>query len=316
MKQLWHKEVKDIHVNKKWKVQEYSPTEDIIATNIDHLTTTKLDANDFEYGFLGLDDPLAVEIVSYVLNQRNNWRNFRKLKSTDNFIYGTWVHEVLGVKIPLWLKKYGDLYGFLRTPRGITETGDGSKAMFLENPMYPDSFADRIYAVRIIPFVAELVALRGWLETYIDIYSLDTPNPLERHKESMKCIKLWYEMIGDSHQDPAFLSGTDKEIQYRFLGMAIKHYCYKHRLVPTVYRTSDNVFKESLVLVSIGDLYWAEMKFTLLSTQPLAVCQYVNCGKYFHRTRDNQKYCPEKIYPDRNCQTRAKNQRSYYKKRK
>ena len=71
--------------------------------------------------------------------------------------------------------------------------------------------------------------------------------------------------------------------------------------------------KELVVVKSIGDFYWSNIKYTMLAQQGVSVCQYAKCQKYFLREKSNQNYCLEKSGND--CQVKAKEQRRYERKK-
>lgn len=161
-----------------------------------------------------------------------------------------------------------------------------------------------------------------WLD-YLTIKATDHRNPnhidddvADEIQEALLGTTLHYIKLNEDYDaDPEIKKRKAKipeENKYQLLEQLMLFYTQKHstssslKAVPTEAGTT---MKELVIVKSIGDFYWANLKYTILAHQSVSVCQYSKCQKYFQHEKSNQKYCLEITGMD--CQVKAKELRRY-----
>ena len=214
-----------------------------------------------------------------------------------------------------WLSLFGDLYGFHKLKGKVTYRKGSVQddRLHLLNNTNDDSLNRSGYYINTIQFLQELLAIFTFKEIIINLWSSDTPNTWEEYPRTELVLNLSQEWIARERLPYDSTGKSDIEIQNDFLELSLKKYLSRHEsrtyLKPS--QVNDETYwKEENICTSLGDVYWAEFRQTILARQPITICQYGGCRNHFKRERPNQRYCPNDT-----CYDRAKSQRNYQKKR-
>ena len=141
-----------------------------------------------------------------------------------------------------------------------------------------------------------------------------------KHSESFLKRDFAVKHLGKVLAENSFMRSHDdwknikisEEKKFTLIESIMLYFTQKHNTnssLKAVKTEAGTTVKELVIVKSIGDFYWSNIKYTMLAQQGVSICQYAKCQKYFLREKSNQNYCLEKTGND--CQVKAKELRRY-----